>query len=640
MKRILIYTGAGLLVCLFLLAGGLWIFRNRILNRLTEKKIAQVEQRYGLDVHYESLRFEGTGRLSLGGLSVVPEGRDTLLTLRSAAFDLGFWQLLKGNVEVRNVYMDGLTVSFVKENQTANYDFLFRSRTGGEEAAQDHSHAGYDKRVQLVLDGVFRLLPSDGRLTNLRIRERKDSDAVSLFVPEFNIDHHRFKSRLIFVEGARTQHWQTEGEINADERRVSVGIQAPDLMVPYIRRRLGAEVSFNRLYLSFTQQKENGKLVLSGKTEVDGLAVFHRRLSPERINLDEGELDFHLNVEPHALELDSASTVRFNRLQFHPYLRLEPPAHLIASIHKPSFPAEELFGSLPHGLFENLEGIRVAGNLSYDFGLDADLACPDSLQFHSDLRPEHFRILGYGTTNLSKMSEEFEYTAYEDEMPVRTFPVGPSWNHFLPLDSVPQLMRMAVLQSEDGGFFYHQGFLPDAIRQAMAYDLKARRFARGGSTISMQLVKNVFLNRRKNIARKLEEALIVWLIEQNRLTSKERMFEVYLNIAEWGPRIYGLLEASEFYFGKRPSQLTLEECIYLASIIPKPKHFRSSFDASGRLKENQEGHFRLVARRMAAKGVISEEAAEGIDLSRVVLTGEAGKCFSDSLSLAAPQPAF
>lgn len=640
MKRILIYTGAGLLVCLFLLAGGLWIFRNRILNRLTEKKIAQVEQRYGLDVHYESLRFEGTGRLSLGGLSVVPEGRDTLLTLRSAAFDLGFWQLLKGNVEVRNVYMDGLTVSFVKENQTANYDFLFRSRTGGEEVAQDHSHAGYDKRVQLVLDGVFRLLPSDGRLTNLRIRERKDSDAVSLFVPEFNIDHHRFKSRLIFVEGARTQHWQTEGEINADERRVSVGIQAPNLMVPYIRRRLGAEVSFNRLYLSFTQQKENGKLVLSGKTEVDGLAVFHRRLSPERINLDEGELDFHLNVEPHALELDSASTVRFNRLQFHPYLRLEPPAHLIASIHKPSFPAEELFGSLPHGLFENLEGIRVAGNLSYDFGLDADLACPDSLQFHSDLRPEHFRILGYGTTNLSKMSEEFEYTAYEDEMPVRTFPVGPSWNHFLPLDSVPQLMRMAVLQSEDGGFFYHQGFLPDAIRQAMAYDLKARRFARGGSTISMQLVKNVFLNRRKNIARKLEEALIVWLIEQNRLTSKERMFEVYLNIAEWGPRIYGLLEASEFYFGKRPSQLTLEECIYLASIIPKPKHFRSSFDASGRLKENQEGHFRLVARRMAAKGVISEEAAEGIDLSRVVLTGEAGKCFSDSLSLAAPQPAF
>jgi hypothetical protein len=397
-------------------------------------------------------------------------------------------------------------------------------------------------------------------------------------------------------------------------------------------------VAFERLWLSFTQQEEDEKMVLLGQTEVDGLKVFHHRLSPERINLNHGKLDFQLNVEPHALELDSCSTIRFNDLQFHPYLRVEPPSHLMASIHQPLFPAKELFNSLPHGLFENLEGIRVEGELAYDFELDADLARPDSLKFYSDLRPQHFQILGYGTTNLGKMSEEFEYTAYENEMPVRTFPVGPSWNHFLPLDSVPQLMRMAVLQSEDGGFFYHQGFLPDAIREAMVYDLKERRFARGGSTISMQLVKNVFLNRRKNIARKLEEALIVWLIEQNRLTSKERMFEVYLNIAEWGPGVYGLLEASEFYFGKRPSQLTLEECIYLASIIPKPKHYRSSFEANGRLKENQEGHFRLVARRMAAKGVISEAAAEGVDLSRVVLTGEAGKCFADSLSFSTPQP--
>ena len=96
------------------------------------------------------------------------------------------------------------------------------------------------------------------------------------------------------------------------------------------------------------------------------------------------------------------------------------------------------------------------------------------------------------------------------------------------------------MQSEDGAFFYHKGFLPDAIREALIYDLQVKRFARGGSTITMQLVKNVFLNRNKNFARKLEEALIVWLIETERLTSKERMYEVYLNIAEWGPLIYGI----------------------------------------------------------------------------------------------------
>ena len=86
MKRILIYTGAGLLLLLLLLAGGLWLFRNRILNRIAERKIAQVEERYGLEVNYDELRFEGTGRLFLNGLSVVPEERDTLLTLQSATF--------------------------------------------------------------------------------------------------------------------------------------------------------------------------------------------------------------------------------------------------------------------------------------------------------------------------------------------------------------------------------------------------------------------------------------------------------------------------------------------------------------------------------------------------------------------------
>ena len=72
------------------------------------------------------------------------------------------------------------------------------------------------------------------------------------------------------------------------------------------------------------------------------------------------------------------------------------------------------------------------------------------------------------------------------------------------------------------------------MREALIHDLEVRKFARGGSTISMQLVKNVFLNRNKNIARKLEEALIVWLIETEHLTPKARMYEVYLNIAEWG----------------------------------------------------------------------------------------------------------
>ncbi|MEG2573877.1 MAG: biosynthetic peptidoglycan transglycosylase, partial [Bacteroides sp.] len=148
--------------------------------------------------------------------------------------------------------------------------------------------------------------------------------------------------------------------------------------------------------------------------------------------------------------------------------------------------------------------------------------------------------------------------------------------------------------------------------EALIHDLKVKRFARGGSTITMQLVKNVFLTRNKNIARKLEEALIVWLIESKHLTSKARMYEVYLNIAEWGPLIYGAKEAAEYYFDKKPSQLTANEAIFLASIIPKPKHFRKSFDADMQLRNNLDGYYRLIAHRLQVKGLITEEEADSV----------------------------
>lgn len=90
------------------------------------------------------------------------------------------------------------------------------------------------------------------------------------------------------------------------------------------------------------------------------------------------------------------------------------------------------------------------------------------------------------------------------------------------------------------------------------------------------------------------------------------MYEVYLNIVEWGPMVYGACEASHFYFDKEPSDLTVNEAIFLASIIPKPKHFRSVFNPDATLKENQEGYFRLLAKRLQVKGVITAEEAEAV----------------------------
>ena len=632
---------AGSILLILLAVVILYSCRNSLLHHIADRRIARLEQSYGLDVKYGKLSLRGLNTVSLRHLTVVPQERDTLLTLQSLDVHLSLWHLLSGNISVKSVQMDSLSLNFIKQDSVANYDFLFTPRTPHPADAQEpKSTSNYSHRTNTLLALLFRLLPGDGELNRLYITERKDSNFVAFRIPRFSIDHHSFHSEISIREDTLTQQWIAQGELNPSLRKVYACLHAPlhrQMTVPYIRRRFGAEVQMDSLTYSFIQEKADDDLSqLVGKSEVRGLRIYHKRLSPEVINLDHGQLDFHLNITPQTVELDSSSLIRFNELAFHPHLQMERVQddagekqwHFTASIHKPWFPAQELFGSLPKGLFENLEGIRTSGQLAYRCLLDIDFSNLDSLKLESELKGKDFRILGYGKTNLGKMSGEFEYTAYENGQPVRTFPIGPSWEHFTPLDSISPLLQMSVMQSEDGAFFYHQGFLPDAMREALIHDLKVKKFARGGSTISMQLVKNVFLNRNKNIARKLEEALIVWLIESERLTSKARMYEVYLNIAEWGPMIYGIREAAAFYFDKRPSQLTAEECIYLASIIPKPKHFRNSFTEDGKLRDSQEGYFRLIAGRLVKKGIISEAQASLIQIGNLELKGQAKEYFT------------
>lgn len=622
-RSILLLAITGGSLCALLL--GLYIGRNGLLRNRVNKRLQKAEQTYGLRIRYNDIQMKGVDEVTLQGLSVVPNGRDTLLTLQSLNISLLFRQLIKGEIAIEKVRLNGLNILFNKQDSTANYDFLFRKSTINEEPGKP-TETDYAHRINRALNLLYGFLPENGELRHLCITERKDSNFVSVRIPAFIIQENRFHSEITIHEDTLTQQWVTSGELSRSAHTLRTELYARDrqkISLPYITRRLGAAVTFDTLTYSLAR-KDTDPLQLMGEARVSGLDVYHKALSPEVIHLDRGEVDYQINIAPRSLELDSATTVRFNQLAFHPYLRIERPEkewHFMAAVRKSWFPAQELFGSLPKGLFGNLDGMKTSGQLDYKFRLDVDFAQLDSLRFESELKEKDFRIVQFGTTNLGKMSEEFLYTAYEQGEPAQTFPVGPSWEHFTPLDSISPLLQMSVLQSEDGAFFYHRGFLPDAMREALIHDLKVRRFARGGSTISMQLIKNVFLNRNKNFARKLEEALIVWLIETERLTPKERMFEVYLNIVEWGPFIYGAHEAADFYFNKKPSQLTAAECIFLASIIPKPKLFRRSFDENMRLKENMEGYYTLIKERLVKKGLITEAQADSIHHGEVSVFG-------------------
>lgn len=134
--------------------------------------------------------------------------------------------------------------------------------------------------------------------------------------------------------------------------------------------------------------------------------------------------------------------------------------------------------------------------------------------------------------------------------------------------AIPKLLKNAVLISEDAAFYEHEGIDYFELKESIKRNLKEGKPARGGSTITQQLAKNLFLSTNKSYLRKLKEFFIAKRLEKH--LSKDRILHLYLNIIEFGKGIFGVGAASQYYFGKPVSNLNLSEIIRLVSVIPKP----------------------------------------------------------------------
>ena len=160
--------------------------------------------------------------------------------------------------------------------------------------------------------------------------------------------------------------------------------------------------------------------------------------------------------------------------------------------------------------------------------------------------------------------------------------------------AISEHLKKAVLISEDASFFSHTGVDIKELQEALKKDWETGSFARGGSTITMQLAKNLYLNPSKNPLRKANEVIIAWQLEQ--ALSKRRIFEIYLNVVEWGANVYGAEAAARHYFGKPAVNLDILEAATLAALLPSPRNSR----------ENSLTHRRnLILSRMAQGGYLS-----------------------------------
>jgi hypothetical protein len=325
----------------------------------------------------------------------------------------------------------------------------------------------------------------------------------------------------------------------------------------------------------------SGRIQLSGRTVAD-LTFRHRALAQRPIRFrrlsaeGSGSLVWRsgmVDINIPAVELASRKArvslaVKARRTSGR--VRLSVDAEL------PKTPCQRLLDGLPDDLVPKLATMELAGKLGGRLALRLDTRDLDNLRL--DLQPGDSRCRvtrDPQAADVNTLNSPFTMQVRGRGGEKRSWVVGPRNPYYRSLASLPRHLVYAFLTTEDRKFFDHRGFDFEQIGRALAYDIEHGGFYKGASSISQQLIKNVFLSHSRNISRKLQEAVLTWRMEQ--VVSKRRILELYLNLIELGPGIYGVGHAARTYFNRPPTRLTPLQSLHLAAITPNPRRYYRDF---------------------------------------------------------------
>jgi len=326
-----------------------------------------------------------------------------------------------------------------------------------------------------------------------------------------------------------------------------------------------------------------GVLGFSGSLDFSGLTVYHPALADEPLR----DLSFRGTVKgryalgPRILDLDEAGfSFRGVDATLHGEAALvggtEPDGtaradrRVKADLALAPVPCQTALNALPREIAPHLQGFKLKGTFTTELHVDIDWANLDALDLGGNVGIFNCKAVDVpAEMKKDRLMGEFEQVVELEENDFMSFMVGPSNPDFVPYADVSPYLLNSLMTTEDSGFMKHHGFINREFKSALIKDLKEGYFKYGASSITMQLVKNVFLYREKTLARKLQELFLTWYVET--ILPKERLLEIYVNVIEFGPGIYGIGPAARHYFGKSAKDLGPVESAFFSSILPNPK---------------------------------------------------------------------
>lgn len=591
----------------------LYFFRDALLQKAIAKAERKFEKDYDCRFSVKKASLIGISEVEMHEMFLIPKNADTLLAVEKMKARYNLIQLLTGDIQLNNLEMSNGFIQLVKNKNGRNFDaFLKRDTTERSDEKRNYARLAYR-----LLNKALNLVPTEMKLENLSLRMDDMGRKVTLHMNDLKLEDHQLQTSINVNTNTFSQSWNIKGFADPRDKKADLKFSSSDtskIQLPYIDERFGLKSSFNNIHVKLDKlEMESGELHIDGFSSIENLTINHPKIARKDVIVKKAQFDYRFLLGSDFISIDSSSSAQLNNIKIRPFAEYNTEEDTIykLKIDIPKMKAQDFINSLPQGLFTNVEGMLAEGNFDYKLNFKYNKKKPNAVVFDSKLNKENLRIKKFGQANLAMLNEQFTYRAMENGVAQRPILVGSANPNYTPLTDISPYLEKAVLTNEDPSFFRHRGFINEAFKQSIVKNIRTKKFSRGASTISMQLVKNVFLTREKTLSRKLEEILLVYILENNRIASKSRMLEVYFNVIEWGPNVYGIHEAAQFYFQKNPRDLSLNECLYLASIVPKPKKFMWQFDNEGNQKSYAVKNQKYIRNLMLRRALITAEDTIG-----------------------------
>lgn len=414
-------------------------------------------------------------------------------------------------------------------------------------------------------------------------------------------------------ETADGQSWTLHGSVDRDARRVSATLTAQGVRPGQVPGADGLPLDPDAGTVSVDVHLEGSESVVhvDGVARLDGVLARHPRLAQDDVVLtaDITLEGLRVDLEDDSIVLEGASVAPRladgsrspARLALSGQVEhLRDPARRRASVQLQvdRTGCQDLLRALPPGLAPALADFELSGEASADLRVHVDVADPEATVLEGDVGLDGCRIERV-PRQVAALDGPFSHAVRMKDGRVVSRHLGRGSSGFVALDDLPAHVAGGPVAAEDGAFWRHDGFLRSQFEASLRHNVEAGAFVRGASTITMQMVKNVLLTHEKTASRKLQELFLAWVVE--RRLSKQRIMEIYLNVVEFGPGVYGIGQAAQHYFGRPAPLLTSLESAYLATLLPRPVA-RHEEMCRGTLSAQRMSYVRAIHRRMVSKG--------------------------------------